>query len=337
MVPAILPARPEVDVAPLDGHPVAGSNLLADARLTVAPGEATLRLRRPDGSLIEELASVAIDPRRFRAALTIPSEPFVLEISGRTAAGNAFLRQFPVAAIPRTVGIRATPDLVVIAPGSSGSFEVAVTNATAARATYNLQVSRTLGWPVVVPPVFGVDPGGTVTVNAQVTVPAGTPEGTRNDITLQVQDPTSPTARNSTSVAILAGPTNRSPECGAALPSIDRLWPPNHEFVDVSVLGVTDPDDDTVTVTVTGITQDEAVNAPGSGNTAPDGAGGGTLVARVRAERAGGGDGRVYAIAFSADDGKGATCSGSVHVGVPHSVKGTPVDSGQLYDSSVVP
>jgi hypothetical protein len=105
----------------------------------------------------------------------------------------------------------------------------------------------------------------------------------------------------------------------------------------VSVLGVTDPDGDAVSVTITGITQDEAVNAAGSGNTAPDGAGVGRPVAHVRAERAGGGDGRVHAIAFSADDGGGGTCSSSVHVGVPHSIKGTPIDSGQLYDSTVVP
>jgi hypothetical protein len=54
----------------------------------------------------------------------------------------------------------------------------------------------------------------------------------------------------------------------------------------------------------------------------------------VRAERSGLGNGRVYKIAFTASDGKGGTCAGSVTVGVPHDVKDLPVDDGQAYDST---
>jgi hypothetical protein len=119
---------------------------------------------------------------------------------------------------------------------------------------------------------------------------------------------------------------------------VTRLWPPNHDFAPVNVLGVTDPDNDPVTVTVTGITQDEAVDAPGTGNTAPDGTGVGGAEAALRAERAGNGDGRVYAIGFRADDDRGGSCSGSVSVGVPHSQNGAaPVDNGQAFDSTIVP
>jgi hypothetical protein len=56
----------------------------------------------------------------------------------------------------------------------------------------------------------------------------------------------------------------------------------------------------------------------------------------LRAERSGTGTGRVYRVNFTADDGDGGTCSGSVNVTVPHS-KGqgvTAVDDGQLYDAT---
>jgi hypothetical protein len=105
----------------------------------------------------------------------------------------------------------------------------------------------------------------------------------------------------------------------------------------LQVLGVTDPDGDVVSLTLSGITQDEPVDGPGSGQTAPDAEGVGQSEARLRAERAGGGDGRVYAISFTASDGKGGQCSGSVRVGVPHKVGQDAVDSGQIYDSTARP
>jgi hypothetical protein len=125
-----------------------------------------------------------------------------------------------------------------------------------------------------------------------------------------------------------------APDCSSAAPSSATLWPPNHKFHSVSVNGVTDADGDAVTITIDGITQDEPVNGKGDGNTSPDGAGVGTDTAEVRAERSGKGDGRVYEISFTADDGNGGTCEGSVNVGVPHDKKDTPTDSGQDYDST---
>ena len=132
---------------------------------------------------------------------------------------------------------------------------------------------------------------------------------------------------------------NRPPDCSAASSSIDHLWPPNHKFVDVGVLGVTDPDGDAVTITVDSIFQDELTDTVGDGSFAPDGMGVGTDTASVRAERSGDpnepGNGRVYYIGFTADDGIGGTCDGVVEVGVPHEVKGTPIGEGPLFDSTV--
>lgn len=101
-------------------------------------------------------------------------------------------------------------------------------------------------------------------------------------------------------------------------------------------MGVTDPEGDSVTITVTGVTQDEPVKITGSGNTSPDAviqAG----AASVRAERLDTGNGRVYQISFTADDGNGGSCTGAVTVGIPHSKKKglTPIDDGQVYDSTI--
>jgi hypothetical protein len=133
---------------------------------------------------------------------------------------------------------------------------------------------------------------------------------------------------------------NRLPDCSNATPSVDTLWPVNHKFVPVNIMGVTDPDGDPVTITITSIFQDEPVNVEGSGSTEPDGQGVGTDTAEVRAERSGTkkvpGNGRVYHISFIAADGVGGFCDGTVTVCVPHDQSGDPcVDEGALYDSTV--
>ncbi|TMA42331.1 MAG: hypothetical protein E6J81_17435 [Deltaproteobacteria bacterium] len=101
----------------------------------------------------------------------------------------------------------------------------------------------------------------------------------------------------------------------------------------VSILGLTDPDNDPLTVTITGITQDE----PPIGVTCLAAAAGvNTATAMLRAERAGTGDGRVYHVSFTARDGKGGQCGGTVKVCVPHD-QGPGhvcVDQGSLLNST---
>ena len=130
-----------------------------------------------------------------------------------------------------------------------------------------------------------------------------------------------------------ASVTNQPPVCRAAQASPAVLWAPNHHLVPIAIMGVTDPDGDAVTITVTGVTQDEPVNGTGDGNTSPDA----VIQAGAASVRAGSGNGRVYHIAFTADDGHGGTCTGAVTVGVPHSQKKglTAIDDGQRYDSTI--
>jgi PKD repeat protein len=137
--------------------------------------------------------------------------------------------------------------------------------------------------------------------------------------------------------ALVGAGSNRPVMCNTAKPSVGVLWPPNHKFVPLRITEVTDPDNDPVTITITRVTQDEPVNGLGDGETSPDAMGVGTSVVKVRAERSGTGDGRVYHIDFTADDGKGGVCTSKITVCAPHDrgKDNTCGDHGRLFDSTV--
>lgn len=129
---------------------------------------------------------------------------------------------------------------------------------------------------------------------------------------------------------------NQAPDCADVAPSTARLWPPHHQLEQVTVAGATDPDGDSVTLTVTAVTQDEPVDGLDDGTTAPDAQlSSSPDQVRLRAERSGTGDGRVYRVAFTAADPTGATCSGVADVSVPLNKDGTAVDSGGTHNSLV--
>ena len=128
---------------------------------------------------------------------------------------------------------------------------------------------------------------------------------------------------------------NDPPDCSTARASQQMLWPPNHKLVPVAVIGLVDPDDDDISILVTAVTSDEPVNGTGDSDTPSD-----AVItqdgALLRAERAGGGNGRVYVIHFTATDELGQSCSGTVSIAVPQSRKpSTPaIDDGQSYDAT---
>lgn len=109
-----------------------------------------------------------------------------------------------------------------------------------------------------------------------------------------------------------------------------ELWPPNHKYVELDLEQVLGPD--TSSIEILSITQDESLDDKGDGHTVCDGDGVGTSVARIRAERSGRGNGRVYEIEYSAFAG---ACTGFVRVSVPHDQSGRPAeDDGQFFDST---
>jgi hypothetical protein len=115
-----------------------------------------------------------------------------------------------------------------------------------------------------------------------------------------------------------------------------EIWPPNHRMVKVA------PEDcaafydacagDDVDFEFTYVVVDEAENGRGDGNTAPDVELGCDGSLKVRAERAGPGDGRVYRIGFQIDDGNGNRITGVCRASVPHDRSGRPaVEGAEVY------
>lgn len=131
-------------------------------------------------------------------------------------------------------------------------------------------------------------------------------------------------------VTITVTAVNDDPVCDAAIPSATSFWPPNHRFEPVTISGISDVEGDAIAITIDTIFQDEPVAGD------PDGEGIGADTAQVRVERDGNGNGRYYHIGFTAGDGNGGFCSGTVQVSVPKSQDdmGVAVDDGPRYDST---
>jgi hypothetical protein len=126
---------------------------------------------------------------------------------------------------------------------------------------------------------------------------------------------------------------NRLPVCALAKASPNVIWPPRHTLVPISITGISDPDGDPVTTTVTAVSQDEPVNAAGDGSTTPDAQIDSGAVS-VRAERSGTGNGRVYQLAIRAEDARGGVCTTTLQLCVPRAgPQHGCTDDGQQYDS----
>src|SRR5205823_2285328 len=79
---------------------------------------------------------------------------------------------------------------------------------------------------------------GQETLTFQLVVDDGLASSAPSEVTITVVDVAAP------------------PVCGLAKASSVSLWPPNHKLVSVGIVEVTDPDNDQVTLTITGVTQD---------------------------------------------------------------------------------
>lgn len=142
---------------------------------------------------------------------------------------------------------------------------------------------------------------------------------------------------NTADVAVTVTRPNRAPVCSAVTVTPSVLWPPDHQLEEVTVSGASDPDGDSVNTAVAGVTQDEPLNGLGDGDVSPDAQrSAATDSVFLRAERSGTGDGRVYRLSFTVEDPQGASCAGTVRVGVPKSSdrrEPTAVDSSLVVDS----
>ncbi len=116
-----------------------------------------------------------------------------------------------------------------------------------------------------------------------------------------------------------------SPVIASVTASPDSLWPPNHKMVPVDFgVSVTDNCDAAPVCAISAVTSNEPVNGAGDGNTAPDWLIRGPFRVDLRAERAGGGSGRIYTNTMTCSDAATNTTSANATVRVPHDRRAGP-------------
>ncbi|HET9529122.1 MAG TPA: hypothetical protein VFQ92_02130, partial [Blastocatellia bacterium] len=176
----------------------------------------------------------------------------------------------------------------------------------------------------------------TIGVGDTATKVAITPDGSRAYVTNQSDNTVSviATATNAVIDTIAVGsspvgiaisalsPADTMPPSITAV-SVDKpvLWPPDHRLVTVTVnYQVSDNEDASPDCTLS-VASNEPINGTGDGDTAPDWEVEDAHHVRLRAERAGKGEGRVYRITITCTDNSNNASSETVMVRVPKNQK----------------
>lgn len=118
----------------------------------------------------------------------------------------------------------------------------------------------------------------------------------------------------------------------------DMLWPPNHKMKDVQVsYNATDNCPGPIVCQLV-VTSDEPVMGNGSGNTTPDWQVINTNNIKLRAERDGGGDGRIYTLTLTCRDQLNNSTTSTTSVEVPHdlSARGNAFEMENCFSESLI-
>ena len=142
---------------------------------------------------------------------------------------------------------------------------------------------------------------------------------------------------------------NLAPDCSQATVTPSLIWPADNKFVPLNIQGITDPENQTITLETQCILQDEPIAFwrrywHWNDWSKDDGKGLATDTPSVRASSRSWfvdwhnykwvkSDGRVYDVIFKATDSEGAVCSGKVTVGVPIKENRAVKDNHHRYPS----
>jgi hypothetical protein len=136
-------------------------------------------------------------------------------------------------------------------------------------------------------------------------------------VTLKITDATEKTSTDEATIQVV---DTQPPTVGLSV-NPSTIWPPNHKLVNVHATVRVD-DCGPVTVSLVSVTSNEPDNGTGDGDTENDvqGADVGTNDSdfKVRAERSGGGSGRVYTVVYKVVDSVGLETTATARIKVPH-------------------
>ena len=215
---------------------------------------------------------------------TFPLGGTTVSCTAADAAGNAATGSFTVTVVdttPPTLNLPAPLTLeATSAAGATGTFTATATDLVDGSVPVSCAPSSGSTFPL-----------GVTTVSCSASDTAG--NGATGSFTVTVVDTTPPEI-----VSITASP--------------DRIWPPNGNLVDVTlIVEVTDAVDPSPLVRIYDITSNETIGTDDAIIT-------GLLTAQLRADRDPHGQGRVYAIFIEAIDLAGNLSTATVSVAVPH-------------------
>lgn len=318
----------------IPGFPLRGELVQVAAKISGSIVEAVFELRDNAGSLIDVLAlekEEAGSPNEWYGVLALPANSFVVYARGTLDNGERFQRVLPTRIQPQPLAI-IPPPAESLSPGGTYNYRFTVHNVGEA-GRFKFSAADNHGFVRRVSPAeFELGADTQREVDVELRVPSDVDSESGNVLTATVASANDPRMRNYAVVESLL--VTESVDCSEALPSQAKVWPANHSFAAIEILGVTTSSGAQPLLRVEAIRQDEDPQGEGSGATCPDARGVGSAIAELSVERSGRGDGRVYTIEFSATAPSGARCAGEVQVCVPHSRGGSCTLSPTSYDST---
>jgi uncharacterized repeat protein (TIGR01451 family) len=164
-------------------------------------------------------------------------------------------------------------------------------------------------------------PDATATITLVATVNCPVANATEIDNTAEIHLSTpEPDADENDNETVFVTASNPPPSITNVSATPSQLWPPDHKLVNVLV-NYRVVDNCGMVVTRLSVASNEPVNGTGDGDTAPDWEVVNARLVRLRAERAGNRNGRIYTITVTASDSAGQMSKQTVQVIVPKSQK----------------